>query len=481
MSIYKKATTSAIPRANRAAPKAAIGPGPTKASLLRVSQIKEGKTVDKQGDVVIQQLLEIKKAGRPVGGEMRSKARLDWLRRRPKKVKFASDAKVRAYEPSAGGRVPSEGEKPELWEGEPEWKDLRELQWKNAEERASVSIKAKAWLREMEDPDEGGETVRMMENKFKAIRFDEELDNLKAKKTWEVVESAAMLYLDELAAEERAVLDDTKWSIYIFGDNPMLEDEEMPFKVEDDRDFDDTMEDLIEMHAKDEERRVIGEMADALTVIMGSFMEQDPAEDDSEEDYLPALYLYGSNPSLLDEPMPFALPEPHPDTTFELGDLSVLPDDNMSMLVDEDAPFPRDMHPDLRVAEPTPNDFRDTMMDLLDLANQGITCSETDLDLVTRLQHGRTAFIPTREEEFFAVPTPSPFTFERRLAIFEKDKMLTDEVFPGDICSTSEARGADVTLLPIDTDPIIQRRLRQPNILDEMMSGPGYVWPELQE
>ncbi|KAI5453799.1 hypothetical protein NCC49_005610 [Naganishia albida] len=215
MMTYYKATTSAIPRANPVAPQAAIGPRPTKASLLRASQIKEGKAVDKQGEVVIQQAPEVKKTGRPVGGEMKSKGKAGLVEKRgdgaagkgkgeaangvaapaaveiPKKVKFASDAKVRVYELSAGERVPSEGEKPELWEGEPEWKDLRELQWKNAEERASLSIKAKAWLRELEDENEVGETgyLRMMENRFKAIRLDEEIDNLKAKKTWEVVES----------------------------------------------------------------------------------------------------------------------------------------------------------------------------------------------------------------------------------------------------------------------------------------------------
>jgi hypothetical protein len=58
--------------------------------------------------------------------------------------------------------------------------------------------------------------------------------------------------------------------------------------------------------------------------------------------------------------------------------------------------------------------------------------------------------------------------------------MLIDEEFPGKVCPVLDALGADDTLLPFETDPVIQRQLRQPNILDEM-AGPGYVWPALED
>jgi hypothetical protein len=220
----------------------------------------------------------------------------------------------------------------------------------------------------------------------------------------------------------------------------MLEDEAMPFEMEGDEEFDGIMADLIALQeeqseyqfssrnrstadwsaterqrrAEEEERRVVGGMADALATILAHGKSNtkdvarlyadcpvlsDLAEAKMEEgefkdrlisrlplltatdtDYLPALYLYGPNPSLMDEPMPFALPEPRPDTTVEL----VAPSD-MSMIVDEQAPpnvlDPRASLPNLWVPEPRPEDFRDMAMDLDALADQGIMASDTDFDL----------------------------------------------------------------------------------------------------
>jgi hypothetical protein len=182
----------------------------------------------------------------------------------------------------------------------------------------------------------------------------------------------------------------------------------------------------------------------------------------------------------MDEPMPFTLPLPKPDTTIEL----IAPPDDMSMILDEEAPphvlDPRANLPNLWVPEPRPEDFRDMAMDLDALADQGIMASDSDFDLCQRLQRGLTAFISTAEEEFFTVPMPYEFNFARRLEIFEKDGMLTDEEFPGEVCPVLDAFGADDTMLPMETDPIIQRWLRQPNILDEM-TGHGYLRPELRD
>lgn len=79
----------------------------------------------------------------------------------------------------------------------------------------------------------------------------------------------------------------TKWSICIFGGNAMLEDESMPFELEGDEEFDSIMDALIVSQERDgeslldkrsgriiadrfttEERRIVGEMADALAVVL---------------------------------------------------------------------------------------------------------------------------------------------------------------------------------------------------------------------
>jgi hypothetical protein len=177
MSTYTKATPSTIPRANRAAPPAAIGPRPTKASLLRASQIKEGMPADKRKGVVIQQRPQIKMAGRPAGGEMKRKVYAgsagkkvegaveggkgkaakgvaapaapevvsfygEWVKKADsslplkKVVRFAANAGVRVYEPDAGEK--------ETWR-------LQQYYMENGE---MLVAKAKAWLRENEDPNE---------------------------------------------------------------------------------------------------------------------------------------------------------------------------------------------------------------------------------------------------------------------------------------------------------------------------------------
>jgi hypothetical protein len=69
------------------------------------------------------------------------------------------------------------------------------------------------------------------------------------------------------------------------------------------------------------------------------------------------------------------------------------------------------------------------------------------------------------------------FGFERRFEVaYGSEAMITDEEYPGDV-SILEVLGADDTMLPIDTDPIIQQRLRQPNLLAELatMTGPGFL------
>lgn len=182
--------------------------------------------------------------------------------------------------------------------------------------------------------------------------------------------------------------------------------------------------------------------------------------------------------------MPFTLPsfrrQPRPHTTIECA----APFDNMFMLVDEKKTIVEgsEAHmPNLWVPGPGREDFRDVAMDLTDSANPGITCSDTDFDLCSRLQRGLTALFSTKEERFFAVPTSYPFKTERCLESLPNDRMVRDKELAGNVFPASEALDGDDTLLPIDTDPLIQLRLRQTNILDERISGPGYVWRVLRE
>lgn len=182
--------------------------------------------------------------------------------------------------------------------------------------------------------------------------------------------------------------------------------------------------------------------------------------------------------------MPFTLPsfrrQPRPHPPIERA----APSDNMFMLVNEKKTILEGSEAhmlNLWVPGPHREDIPDVAMDLTDSANPGITCSHTDFDLCSRLQSGLTALNSTQEEGFFAVPTSYPFNTERRLESLRNDRMVTDKELWGNVFPASEALDGDDTLLPIDTDPLIQLRLRQTNILDERISGPGCVWRALRE
>jgi hypothetical protein len=217
MSTYNKENnTSAIPRAIRAALSAAIGPRPTKASLLRASQVKQDLTggcpAEKRKAVVIQQGSEIRKigirmgrqmgrkgiaemAGKKVGGSVRgavgelgaiggnkgkmtkgvaapvakevvscyeaSVKKADSALQPKKKVRFTAEPdRVRVFKTTAGEKAPwrlKKGEKQEFWEGEQDWEYLQALQQYNGEYGGRFVDKAKAWLEEIEDPNETGD------------------------------------------------------------------------------------------------------------------------------------------------------------------------------------------------------------------------------------------------------------------------------------------------------------------------------------
>ncbi|KAJ9091711.1 hypothetical protein QFC20_007570 [Naganishia adeliensis] len=562
MSTYTKAQPSSIPRATRAAPLAAIGPRPTKASLLRASQVTQdltgGHPAEKRKAAVIQQRSDLNKTGIPVRGRMERKGTAvsggkkvegavggfaekkvgagvggnkgktmkgvaapmvdevvsfyeAWVKKadsalQPEKKVGSADKieEVKEFKTTAGEKAPwrlKKGEKQQFYEGEPDWEYLKALQQYNGENEPRFNENAKVWLEQMEDPNETG-YLRMMEDRFKGYRFDAEVEDLQAKIAWEVTEATMILYIDNVIAEEKVEEekgDHSNWSIYIFGGNPLLSDEPMPFQLEGDQVFDDIMaesiaqqEDLEEIRRieTEDQQRINEQMAVSAALAFEIELTRYKAEVEESDEQLTSdvstcnIFLYGPNPSLLDEPMPFSLPAPHPDTTFELGDLSVLPAHDMSLLMDETEPHLRDVLaniPEWWVPEPEPQDFANMAMDLMALANQGITASDTDMDICGRLQRGLTGFLSSKEEEFFAAPVP--MRFEREFEVsYKNEAMITDEEYPGDV-SILEALGADDTLLPIDTDPIIQRRLREPNLLAELalVTGPGFLCAALRD
>lgn len=183
--------------------------------------------------------------------------------------------------------------------------------------------------------------------------------------------------------------------------------------------------------------------------------------------------------------MPFTLPAPHPDTTFELGDLSILPSDDMEWLVDEVEPelcSALANISELYVPEPSAQTLLNFERNLNDIAVQGIPISETDTDLWARLRRGVTAFISTKEEAFFA--PPEAFPFESKFELLQRnEEMLVDVKFPGEVYPVLEALGADDTLLEIDIGGVIQWRLREWELLTDIAwsSGPGVLCAELEE
>lgn len=169
------------------------------------------------------------------------------------------------------------------------------------------------------------------------------------------------------------------------------------------------------------------------------------------------LFEYGGNNSLLiDEEMPFSLPVAHPDTTFELADLSFLPDDDMEMLTETREPRCRDVleHiPEWFVPGVTADDIELRQNELNGLVAQGIRPSATDDDIWTRMRYGETPFLSTKEEYFFEVPVEMPFV-QRLEAEFGDESMLTGDLttlkFPDAVNPVLETASADNTVIACD-------------------------------
>lgn len=163
----------------------------------------------------------------------------------------------------------------------------------------------------------------------------------------------------------------------------------------------------------------------------------------------------GYNPSILEEPMPFTLPVPHPDTTFELSDLSFLPSDSMPMLTETREPRCRDVLeniPQWFVPGVTADDVKLHKQSLITMMGQGIVPSPTDEDIWARVQNGETPYLSSKEELFFECELP----FVRKLDLeFGDESMLTgdmsfnllDAVNP--VLTTASA---DCTLIKVEID-----------------------------
>lgn len=75
------------------------------------------------------------------------------------------------------------------------------------------------------------------------IRYKEEVDELDAGE-WHAVRIFMHPLIRVTTTAELAKDEDSTWSIYIYGGNPMLEDEEMPFSMDDDV-FDDILSEMM--------------------------------------------------------------------------------------------------------------------------------------------------------------------------------------------------------------------------------------------
>lgn len=185
----------------------------------------------------------------------------------------------------------------------------------------------------------------------------------------------------------------------------------------------------------------------------------------------------GGNPSLLGEPMPFTLPVSHSDTSVELADMSVSPlktcvDDGRTGASTQSGfgqhaglvhPW-RDQGADPRV--------RKRLERIGGARYPGIL---TDEDIWSKTCDKATHSLSTKEELFFGTPTELPSERRHRLRHGRPESqlpMFTDEwammQFPGIVCAALDAPGADDTMLNIDADLTIQRRIRtEPSLLTE--------------
>jgi hypothetical protein len=159
----------------------------------------------------------------------------------------------------------------------------------------------------------------------------------------------------------------------------------------------------------------------------------------------------GYNPSLLDEPAPFKIREPHPDTSLELSDMSFLQEDE-PMLTETREPRCCDVleHiPEWFVPGVTADDVEIHRNARKALIQEGIRPSATEEDIWGRIQRFETPYLSSNEEEFFAMP--EKFSFEQKFeAEFGDEPMLTSYCFPDTVKPILETESADNTFIAND-------------------------------
>jgi hypothetical protein len=172
----------------------------------------------------------------------------------------------------------------------------------------------------------------------------------------------------------------------------------------------------------------------------------------------------GYNPSLLDEPAPFELRPPHPDTSLELSDMSFL-QENEPMLTETREPRCCDVleHiPEWFVPGVTADDVEIHRNQRKALIQEGIRPSATEEDIWGRIQRFETPYLCSAEEEFFAMP--EKFSFEQQFeAEFGDEPMLTSYCFSDTVKPVLETESADNTFIANDNPT--------PNDIDNLVAG----------
>ncbi|KAI5449815.1 hypothetical protein NCC49_004027 [Naganishia albida] len=498
---------SAIPRPARAALPATVGPRPTKAPLSRTSQIKEGVAAEKAGTAVIQQSPEVIMAMTPANRENGvEKAALKGILKKKKidgkvigngfrgrnvvscnpdvkkanggfagrkRVHFAGNAMCRVYDLQPGERVPWISNVPEpqqLFKGEIGWKAWREQLESTIREERELGSEEFMARTEMEL-----EEIRLKE-------LADEVDTMVIQERirqgqYDLLENEMDKYrkeLEERYAAEALKDEDSTWAIYIYGGNPMIEDEGMPFSM-DDPVFDEILSDMVVQEVLAKARNVQAQWEGNAPVAMNGKEAEEcltKADESAWDIALPANVSY-----ILDEPAPF----PHPDTTLDMADMAILLQDKTEWIAEETQPPVCAALEEYNVPLPNAQDLLNFERNLNDLAAEGIPISETDEDLWSRLRRGLTDMVSTKEEAFFG--PPERFSFEDRFASMQDKEMLADVTFPGVVSPVLEALGADDTLLDIETGDENEWRLREYELLTEMAwsSGPGRLCAALED
>ncbi|KAJ9121339.1 hypothetical protein QFC24_004676 [Naganishia onofrii] len=299
-----------------------------------------------------------------------------------------------------------------------DWRAQREWNYKNQDlidhERRYIEYKMDKYADW--DPDFD---LDFEDQKEEAANMVEEHDTLHMIK---VLEDFAK-ELEKEQAENALKSYDSGWDIILFGANPSLLEEEAPFSLSTDPNhpdniFERNIDNMV--IARDNYNRLVKELAELRKevearvneeVMHQMAIEMDAEEERKENGLQPAesdwtVYLFGANPALEDEEMPFALTPCESDLS-----LAIFGDEAAAHVVEA---------PSRTVA--TLFKERNNEIEAL-----GIPLSSSDKNIQMRISRNETPFLSASDEIFFE---PGRLPFEYRLAVLEEDgemSMLMDE------------------------------------------------------